>query len=102
MAAPDAGAIAEVMLLSEGFANAKKLGNKLVTLYSMARAVLSAQRHYDWGLRSLKAVLSVAGARASTWRCNLSHGQCHCPGASAAMMLLLQVVTPGCTLHVSV
>ena len=61
MSVPDNEVIAEVMLLSEGFATAKQLGSKLVTLFDMARQLLSSQQHYDWGLRSLKTILSVSG-----------------------------------------
>ena len=61
MAAPDNAIIAEVMLISEGFQTAEKLGGRLTTLFSMAAQLLSRQQHYDWGLRALKTVLSVAG-----------------------------------------
>jgi dynein heavy chain 2, cytosolic len=62
MAEPDNGIIAKVLLLSEGFVSAKELGIKLVTLFCMAKALLSAQQFYDWGLRSLKTIVGVAGA----------------------------------------
>lgn len=64
MGAPDNEIIAEVTLLSEGFSGAKALARKLVALFCMARQLLSPQRHYDWGLRSLKTVLSISGALA--------------------------------------
>jgi len=38
------------------------LSKKFVTLYSLSAELLSAQRHYDWGLRATKAVLRVAGS----------------------------------------
>jgi len=34
----------------------------MVALYALAQGQLSAQAHYDWGLRALKAVLVMAGA----------------------------------------
>jgi len=49
------------MLMSEGFLSAQRLAKKFVTLYSLSSQLLSAQRHYDWGLRATKAVLRVAG-----------------------------------------
>ncbi|CEO98015.1 hypothetical protein PBRA_006129 [Plasmodiophora brassicae] len=61
MTAPDNVLIAEVVLYSEGFTHARMLGAKLVSVYDLARQLLSPQRHYDWGLRALKAVLRLAG-----------------------------------------
>jgi dynein heavy chain len=62
MVVPDMGLICENMLMSEGFLNAHRLANKFITLYSLAKELLSKQMHYDWGLRATKAVLRVAGA----------------------------------------
>lgn len=61
MATPDICKIAENILLSEGFLNSKNLANKIVTLYQCARDQLTKQHHYDFGLRSMKAVLIIAG-----------------------------------------
>jgi dynein heavy chain 2, cytosolic len=61
MAAPDDEVIAEVILLSEGFVAARDVGRALVALFGLAKQLLSAQKHYDWGLRSLKSVLTAAG-----------------------------------------
>ncbi|CBH10362.1 dynein heavy chain, putative [Trypanosoma brucei gambiense DAL972] len=61
MVVPDMELIAENMLFSEGFATARELAKKMVTLYQLARGQLSKQHHYDWGLRALKAVLAMAG-----------------------------------------
>lgn len=61
MAAPDNEIIAEVLLASEGFQEARELARKVVVLYDMAQKLLLSQQHYDWGLRSLKTVLSVSG-----------------------------------------
>ena len=62
MMVPDLGQIAEVMLMAEGFRDARVLGKKSVTLYSLMIDQLSKQSHYDYGMRSLKAVLGAAGA----------------------------------------
>jgi dynein heavy chain 2, cytosolic len=72
MSVPDNEIIAEVMLLSEGFKSAKCLGAKLVTLFDMAKQLLSHQQHYDWGLRSLKTILSVSGELSPSSTCALS------------------------------
>lgn len=61
MTVPDNEIIAEVMLLSEGFADADTLGRKLVALFTLSKQLLSGQRHYDWGLRALKTILGIAG-----------------------------------------
>ena len=61
MSRPDNDLIAEVMLLSDGYTHARKLGRKLVSLFTLSSQLLSKQQHYDWGLRALKVVLTVAG-----------------------------------------
>ena len=62
MMAPDLNLIAEVMLAAEGFAEARALAKKTITLYSLMQQQLSKQDHYDYGLRNLKAVLNMAGS----------------------------------------
>jgi len=61
MVTPDLDLICENMLMSEGFLQAQRLSKKFTTLYSLSSELLSKQRHYDWGLRAVKAVLRVAG-----------------------------------------
>ena len=62
MTKPDNDLIAEVILYSEGFKDAKNLGRKLVSLFNLSRQLLSTQQHYDWGLRALKTVLKSCGS----------------------------------------
>ena len=59
---PDLILICENMLMAEGFVTAKALASKFYCLYSLLAALLSAQLHYDWGLRAIKSVLVVAGS----------------------------------------
>ena len=59
---PDLILICENMLMAEGFVTAKVLASKFFCLYSLLKALLSAQLHYDWGLRAIKSVLVVAGS----------------------------------------
>uniref|UniRef100_A0A182IR22 AAA+ ATPase domain-containing protein n=1 Tax=Anopheles atroparvus TaxID=41427 RepID=A0A182IR22_ANOAO len=58
---PDLELICLISLFSDGFTTAKVLAKKMTVLYKMAREQLSKQYHYDWGLRSLNAVLRMAG-----------------------------------------
>ncbi|XP_058067024.1 cytoplasmic dynein 2 heavy chain 1 [Anopheles bellator] len=62
MQAPRPEQIARVTLFVEGFREADRLGAQLVELFRLAECTLSRQRHYDWGLRALKAVLGACGA----------------------------------------
>ena len=68
MTKPDNDLIAEVILYSEGFKEAKSLGRKLVSLFNLSRQLLSTQQHYDWGLRALKTVLKSCGSLLHTTR----------------------------------
>ena len=62
MVVPDFELICEIMLVAEGFLEARLLARKFITLYSLCKELLSKQDHYDWGLRAIKSVLVVAGA----------------------------------------
>lgn len=62
MVVPDFELICEIMLVAEGFMEARLLARKFITLYSLCKELLSKQDHYDWGLRAIKSVLVVAGA----------------------------------------
>ncbi|XP_058960986.2 dynein beta chain, ciliary-like [Pocillopora verrucosa] len=62
MVVPDFELICEIMLVAEGFVEARGLARKFITLYSLCKELLSKQDHYDWGLRAIKSVLVVAGS----------------------------------------
>ncbi|CAF0885207.1 unnamed protein product, partial [Didymodactylos carnosus] len=62
MVVPDFDLISEIMMVAEGFTDARLLARKFITLYSLCKELLSKQDHYDWGLRAIKSVLVVAGA----------------------------------------
>jgi dynein heavy chain 1 len=47
--------------LSQGFAYAESLAAKVVKVFESCVDELSYQKHYDFGLRALKSVLSSAG-----------------------------------------
>ncbi|KAM4697873.1 dynein axonemal heavy chain 11-like [Rhinophrynus dorsalis] len=62
MVIPDFELICEIMLVAEGFVDARMLARKFISLYTLCRQLLSKQDHYDWGLRAIKSVLVVAGS----------------------------------------
>uniref|UniRef100_A0A8C0VE51 Dynein axonemal heavy chain 17 n=1 Tax=Cyanistes caeruleus TaxID=156563 RepID=A0A8C0VE51_CYACU len=62
MVVPDFELICEIMLVAEGFLDARLLARKFITLYTLCKELLSKQDHYDWGLRAIKSVLVVAGS----------------------------------------
>ena len=61
MCVPDFAMITEIMLVSNGFMDARTLAKKFTTLYSLNKELLSKQDHYDWGLRAIIAVCRTAG-----------------------------------------
>uniref|UniRef100_A0A8C4QMX4 Dynein heavy chain hydrolytic ATP-binding dynein motor region domain-containing protein n=1 Tax=Eptatretus burgeri TaxID=7764 RepID=A0A8C4QMX4_EPTBU len=62
MVLPDFELICEIMLVAEGFMEARPLARKFISLYRLCKELLSKQEHYDWGLRAIKSVLVVAGS----------------------------------------
>ncbi|KAI1945117.1 dynein heavy chain [Ophidiomyces ophidiicola] len=61
MSKPDKELIAEVMLFSQGFKQAKVLSRQTVPFFDHCSARLTKQAHYDFGLRALKSVLVSSG-----------------------------------------
>jgi dynein heavy chain 2 len=61
MSSPDFEKIAESELYSEGFKFASKLAEKIVSLFTLMKQLLSKQKHYDWGLRAIKTILNTGG-----------------------------------------
>jgi dynein heavy chain 2, cytosolic len=60
MSVPDNQQIAQTLLYAEGFKHAEILAQKVTALFTLCRQGLSNQQHYDWGLRALKTILTVA------------------------------------------
>ena len=61
MSKPDKELIAEVMLYSQGFTQAKTLSKQTVPFFDQCAIHLTKQAHYDFGLRALKSVLVSSG-----------------------------------------
>jgi dynein heavy chain len=53
--------IMKVKLSSVGYTEASELSQKFYVLYNTSKEQLSAQKHYDWGLRNILAVLRTGG-----------------------------------------
>lgn len=58
---PDSEVITEVLLATQGFKDASSLASILVNILDNMNSSCSAQKHYDFGLRSLKSIIVHAG-----------------------------------------
>ena len=85
MIVPDMALICENMMFAYGFSAARELSVKFVTLYQLAKELLSPQPHYDWGLRAAKAVLMVAG-RLKQAQVNSAREEDAGPGGDAGVL----------------
>jgi len=61
MVVPNVLLIAEIILYNNGFLDARNLALKLTRLFEIMNDQLKFCAHYDFGLRSIKAILTQAG-----------------------------------------
>lgn len=56
---PDYERILEVMLYSRGFRDAAVLATKICKVYQLLNLQFNEQKHYDFGLRSMKTLMQL-------------------------------------------
>ncbi|CAF4954820.1 unnamed protein product [Pieris macdunnoughi] len=61
LTAPTPGPLASHLLAAHGASHSTRLAADLTSVFTLSSNLLSSQRHYDWGLRALKAAVGSCG-----------------------------------------
>lgn len=67
MMVPNYALIAEIRLYSFGYSDAKRIGTKATMALKLSSEQLSPQKHYDFGMRGLNALLVAGGMGKRTY-----------------------------------
>ncbi|XP_018579489.1 cytoplasmic dynein 2 heavy chain 1 [Anoplophora glabripennis] len=70
MTHPDHEQIARSLFHCDGYQNADLLAKKLIEVFDLSSKLLSKQQHYDWGLRSIRTILSGCGRALKKFKIN--------------------------------
>jgi dynein heavy chain len=78
MMVPNYALIAEIRLYSFGYEDARRIGTKATMALKLSSEQLSPQKHYDFGMRGLNALLVAGGNGKRSMAIDTQKTQSHC------------------------